>query len=614
MGDKSGYYISTAGDYNNDTYRDLLVSATYAFNKVGAVYIITNSLGSNTRSPTLAPNNLPKPSKRPSVVPTAKPSRLPSVRPSKMPSGQPTRIGTLDNAPTCDPSTSSSSTDTSQPSDDSIDITAYPTRKLSRVPSSTSSEYPLSYSNIPSRRPTHSPSLPPSNYPTNIITSLSPVQSLVSSSPSLDPTSSPSLSSDINSSSIFNKLENNKINANITVDILLVSLLALTLTSILILVYFREMYKFVMDKAGYDFRKPAKFDSTLRLRVATLQECIEYFWKYEGLIYKLGTVTDDLFIRFSHSVSSSHESSVLNALDHICINPNLLCPMSYYKVVCHMANRKSEAIRNKAYETLLICKPVMDKCVTVECIQLLKRMLIDSGRSEVKNHAIAILSEICHVNPTLITFDIYGMLRSYKCDSDTTLAHAIEILLQEIRQHCVHLHSQIEEFDKSFLVHGNKDGDIESSQHSFDALNTNQILNLNARSIFSVTFPLPENLYFASAVVEEKNRSDGYGDISTSQSCNVIHYEQNNSSMFLPTIEHFSKVLGINDSDSSNNSILSHSDASDISDMDLNENMFSESHSNYNDNKDDIGSEFSSDMEDTLESMLNDMISNQLQI
>jgi hypothetical protein len=38
--DKSGYYISSAGDYNNDTYRDLLVSAPYAFNKVGAVYVI----------------------------------------------------------------------------------------------------------------------------------------------------------------------------------------------------------------------------------------------------------------------------------------------------------------------------------------------------------------------------------------------------------------------------------------------------------------------------------------------------------------------------------------------------------------------------------------------
>jgi hypothetical protein len=59
LGDKSGYYISSAGDYNHDTYRDLLVSAPYAFNKVGAVYAIINALASNTRSPTLAPNNLP---------------------------------------------------------------------------------------------------------------------------------------------------------------------------------------------------------------------------------------------------------------------------------------------------------------------------------------------------------------------------------------------------------------------------------------------------------------------------------------------------------------------------------------------------------------------------
>jgi hypothetical protein len=76
---------------------------------------------------------------------------------------------------------------------------------------------------------------------------------------------------------------------------------------------------------------------------------------------------------------------------YICVNP-----VAYYKVVCHMADRKSDAIRNKAYETLLLLssKSLSDKCVTVECIQLLKRILIDCGRLNVKEHAITILCEI----------------------------------------------------------------------------------------------------------------------------------------------------------------------------------------------------------------------------
>jgi hypothetical protein len=52
----------------------------------------------------------------------------------------------------------------------------------------------------------------------------------------------------------------------------------------------------------------------------------------------------------------------------------------------------------------------------------------------------------------MITFDIYDMLRSYKITtSDMSLSHAIEIALQEIRKHCVHLHTQIDEYEKSLL-------------------------------------------------------------------------------------------------------------------------------------------------------------------
>jgi hypothetical protein len=118
-----------------------------------------------------------------------------------------------------------------------------------------------------------------------------------------------------------------------------------------------------------------------------------------------------------------------------------------------MADRKSDVIRNKAYETLIICKSVMTKCVSVECIQLLQRMIARCNRPNVKERAVTILCEISHSNSKLITFDIYDMLRSYKVPtSDMSLSHAIEITLQEIRQHCVHLHSQIDEYETSMLT------------------------------------------------------------------------------------------------------------------------------------------------------------------
>jgi hypothetical protein len=79
-------------------------------------------------------------------------------------------------------------------------------------------------------------------------------------------------------------------------------------------------------------------------------------------------------------------------------------------------------------------------------------MFIDCGRIDVKEHAVTMLCEISHSNSNLITFDIYDMLQSYKMrTSDMSLSHAIEITLQEIRQHCVHLHTQIDEYEKSML-------------------------------------------------------------------------------------------------------------------------------------------------------------------
>jgi hypothetical protein len=224
---------------------------------------------------------------------------------------------------------------------------------------------------------------------------------------------------------------------------------------ILCIIFYKYIYKFAMIQIGYNFTKPINFDSSIYLRVAPLEECISYFWKYRGIIYARGSITDDLFTRVGCPNSINHESKVLNALDDICMNPKLLCPVSYYKVVCHMADRKNDAIRNKAYETLLLCISVIDKCVTVECIQLLKRMFIDCGRIDVKEHAVAILCEISHSTPNLITFDIYDILRSYKSVESSTLPHAIEITLQEIKNHCIHINTEIDEYEKRFIESNN---------------------------------------------------------------------------------------------------------------------------------------------------------------
>jgi uncharacterized glyoxalase superfamily metalloenzyme YdcJ len=91
-------------------------------------------------------------------------------------------------------------------------------------------------------------------------------------------------------------------------------------------------------------------------------------------------------------------------------------------------------------------------------------MFIDCGRIDVKEHAVTMLCEISHSAPNLITFDIYDMLRSYKIHaSDMSLSHAIEIALHEIKQHCIHLHTQIDEYEKSLLpTFYNNDDNMES--------------------------------------------------------------------------------------------------------------------------------------------------------
>jgi hypothetical protein len=445
LNDKSGYYISSSGDYNNDTYGDLLVSASYAFNKVGAVYVITNALSSNTRSPTLAPNTLPKPSKRPSTIPTVKPSRLPSARPSKistlMPSKntivQPNTNGLATSEPSIDPSCSY----TSEPSENNI-------LNMTLSPSCIPTKTPVIKFIRPTKYPSDYPSLSPTtNLVINTNESMTPISHQLSYSPSLDPTyMQSSFSNKTSNSSLLDASDSRGNDIYIKISVVSIIMGPMITFTILILFYnnFRYIYKYVMKRLGYDFIKPMKSDTSVSLRIASLDDCIQYFWEYRGVIYKRGTVTNNLFSRM--------DDVILNALDDICMNPNILCPVSYYKVVCHMADRKSDAIRNKAYETLLICKLTMSQCVTVECIQLLRRMFIDCGRIDVKEHAVTMLCEISHSNPNLITFDIYDMLRSYNMTTSVlSLLHAIEITLQEISQHCVHLYTQIDEYEKSLL-------------------------------------------------------------------------------------------------------------------------------------------------------------------
>jgi hypothetical protein len=290
---------------------------------------------------------------------------------------------------------------------------------------------------------------------------LSPVSRQLSYAPSRDPTYTQYYNKTSNSSLLdASDGGENSLYIKISfVSIIMISCIILALFYI----NFRYVYKFVMDRLGYDFKKPMILDATVNLRVASLDECIQHFWEYRTVIYKRGTVTDDLFSRF--------DVLILNALDNICMNPNILCPVSYYKVVCHMAHRKSDAIRNKAYETLLICKSTMSKCITVECIQLLRCMFIDCGRIDVKEHVVIILCEISHSNPKLITFDIYDMLRSYAMTtSDMSLSHAIEITLQEIRQYCVHLHTEIDEYEKSLLptCYDNENMESDSCENKYD--------------------------------------------------------------------------------------------------------------------------------------------------
>jgi hypothetical protein len=322
-----------------------------------------------------------------------------------------------------------------------------------------------------------------------------------------------------------------------------------------------------MDKLGYDFRKTMNFDSSLPLRVGSLDKCIQHFWEYRGVIYSKGSITDELFTLYGFS----NERTILNALDYICMNPNLLCPLSYYKLVCLMADRKSDEIRNKAYETLVICKSEMTKCVTVECIQLLRRIIISCGRPNVKEHAVTILCEISHSNSNLITFDIYDMLRSYKMKtSDMSLSHAIEMTFQKIRQHCVHLHTQIDEYEKSLLTTCCNNCDVESDccdnkNNEVEGLVYVSPQSYNLESMLLNDTSGDESIFendgnsrstnYVSLSIDDNTRSNSNYLVVNSSACSSLSSE-NEYSCESDVVDHSSRFSShLSDIDSSNISI-----------------------------------------------------------
>jgi hypothetical protein len=109
-------------------------------------------------------------------------------------------------------------------------------------------------------------------------------------------------------------------------------------------------------------------------------------------------------------------------------------------------------------------------------------MFIDCDRLDVKEHAVSILCEISYSNPNLITFDIYDMLRFYKCKSNISLSHAIKIALQQIRKCCVHLHAQIDDNEKILLAtyHNNNNAIETASEHKSDIIDSSDDSLINA--------------------------------------------------------------------------------------------------------------------------------------
>jgi hypothetical protein len=366
-------------------------------------------------------------------------------------------------APTSDPSIEPSIETSIEPSSKAITISAMPSRRPTKSPFTLQSSLP---SNTPSRLPLL---LFPSNHPTTIIPT---AYTIISQSPSL----LAHFNNDTKNS-ILNISQNN-IRIKVINIAILFGLLFFIITIVCFCINFRNISKYFMNKFGYNYTRSINHKVTDDyLQVSSLEECIEHFWKYRGITYKIGTITDDLFTRYGCPVSSSYENKVLNALHIICKNSNLLCPMSYERIICLMVDKKSENIRSIAYNTLLQCTSLSPKCVTVGSIQLLMRILVDSRRPKIKERAITILYEIVISAPNIITFDIYEMLQSHKHTLDIDTSHLIDMTLNAIRKHCIQLHQQINDYEQLLIKHSHI-SNIESvsSIQSCNNLNDNSIL------------------------------------------------------------------------------------------------------------------------------------------
>lgn len=168
--DESGQKIAAVGDFNDDGFLDVAMSAAGAVisdTKAGAVYVIYDVLALGDAILTHSPIFYPTAS--PTVVPTHRPSRSPTVHPTHKPSDptmKPTQSPTKSPNSTPDPTLSPSRLPTHYPTlhptyKPSLHPTRFPTQRPSSIPTTAPTASPATSqpSNIPTAEPTYAPNL-----------------------------------------------------------------------------------------------------------------------------------------------------------------------------------------------------------------------------------------------------------------------------------------------------------------------------------------------------------------------------------------------------------------------------------------------------------------------